>query len=170
MVFLELRRDSRVTTGNSGCLLCWPRQVQSSTRVAKESWGLLSSDCRANRPHLGLCPETNCSSGGAEGISRLHSRLIRGVRPHLEWKQRTQLSSRIVTGISWSSLSTLKGVKPSVEFGERTLDCSACHAGKEGPHLVMMGESRGFSRAVAPVWGFSLGMTGSSGSLSCGTS
>ena len=38
MVFLELRRDSRVTTGNSGCLLCWPRQVQSSIRVAKESW------------------------------------------------------------------------------------------------------------------------------------
>ena len=59
MVFLELRRDSRVTTGNSGCLLCWPRQVQSSIRVAKESWGLLSSDCRANRPHLGLCPEAN---------------------------------------------------------------------------------------------------------------
>ena len=27
---------------------------------------------------------------------------------------------------------------------------------------------RGFSRAVAPVWGFSRGMTGSSGSLSCG--
>ena len=35
MVFLELRRDSRVTTGNSGCLLCWPRQVQSSIRVVK---------------------------------------------------------------------------------------------------------------------------------------
>ena len=28
MVFLELRRDSRVTTGNSGCLLCWPRQLK----------------------------------------------------------------------------------------------------------------------------------------------
>ena len=26
MVFLELRRDSRVTTGNSGFLLCWPRK------------------------------------------------------------------------------------------------------------------------------------------------
>ena len=38
VVFLELRRDSRVTTGNSGCLLCWPRQVQYSIRVAKESW------------------------------------------------------------------------------------------------------------------------------------
>ena len=24
--FVELRRDSRVTTGNSGCLLCWPRK------------------------------------------------------------------------------------------------------------------------------------------------
>jgi len=56
---LDLWRDSRVTTGNSGCLLCWPREVQSSVRVAKESWGLLSSDCRANRPHLGLCPEAN---------------------------------------------------------------------------------------------------------------
>ena len=27
MDFLELRQDSRVTTGNSGCLLCWPREV-----------------------------------------------------------------------------------------------------------------------------------------------
>ena len=59
MVFLELRRDSRITTGNSGCLLCWPREVQSSIRVGKESWGLLSSDCRANSPHLGLCPEAS---------------------------------------------------------------------------------------------------------------
>ena len=32
MVFLELRQDCRVKTGNSGCLLCWPRQVQSSIR------------------------------------------------------------------------------------------------------------------------------------------
>ena len=39
MDFLELQRDSRVTTGNSGCLLCWPREVQSSIRVVKESWG-----------------------------------------------------------------------------------------------------------------------------------
>ena len=30
--------------------MCWPREVQSSIPVAKESWGLLSSDCRANRP------------------------------------------------------------------------------------------------------------------------
>ena len=27
-----------------------------SNRVARVSWGLLSSHCRANRPHLGLCP------------------------------------------------------------------------------------------------------------------
>ena len=26
MVFLELRRDFRITTGNSGFLLCWPRK------------------------------------------------------------------------------------------------------------------------------------------------
>ena len=32
-----------------------------------------------------------------------------------------------------------------VEFGESTRDCSPGHAGKEGPHLAMSGESRGFS-------------------------
>ena len=47
-------------------------------------------------------------------------------------------------------------------------DCSPGHAGKEGPHLEMTGVSRGFSRAAAPVWGFTRGTTGSSGSLSCG--
>ena len=54
-----------------------------------------------------------------------------------------------------------------VEFGESTRDCSPGHAGKEGPHLAMSGESR-FSGAAVPVWGFSQGTTGSSGSLSCG--
>ena len=33
MVFLELRRDSRVTTGNSGCLLCWPRPDPAKSAV-----------------------------------------------------------------------------------------------------------------------------------------
>ena len=31
-----------------------------------------------------------------------------------------------------------------MEFGKRTRDCSPGHAGKEGPHLEMMGSSRGF--------------------------
>ena len=30
MVFRELRWDSRVTTGNSGFLLCWPRKSNLS--------------------------------------------------------------------------------------------------------------------------------------------
>ena len=40
-------------------LLVLSKEVQSSIRVARESWGLLPSHCRSNRPHLGLCPETN---------------------------------------------------------------------------------------------------------------
>ena len=44
--FLELRRDSRVTTGISACPLGWPWEAQSSPRVARESWGLRSSHCR----------------------------------------------------------------------------------------------------------------------------
>ena len=71
-------------------------------------------------------------------------------------------------GVSWSPLSGLKGVKHPVEFGERTQDCYPGHAGKEGLHLAMTEAYRGFSRAGEPVWDFSRGMTGSSGSLSCG--
>ena len=67
LVFLEFRRDYRVTMGNSGCFLCWAREVQSSIRVARESWKLLPSDCRANRPHIGLCSETNVSLHGRQG-------------------------------------------------------------------------------------------------------
>ena len=95
----------------------------------------------------------------------MHARLTRGVRPHLEWKQRTPLSSQVATGISWSSLSGLKGMKPPVVFVERTRDCSLGHAGKEGPHLVMTGASRGFSQGAVPGWGFSRDRTGSSGRL-----
>ena len=47
VVILELRRDSRVPTGISGFLLCWPWEAQSSIRVARESWGLRTSHCRA---------------------------------------------------------------------------------------------------------------------------
>ena len=38
MVFLELRRDSRVTTGIYAFPLGWPWEAQSSPRVARESW------------------------------------------------------------------------------------------------------------------------------------
>ena len=72
-----------------------------------------------------------------------------GVRRHLEGKQRTSFSSRVATGISWSPLSGLKGVKPPVEFGESIRDCAPGHTGKEGPHLTMTGEPRGFSRVAA---------------------
>ena len=40
---LEFRRDSRVTKGISGFLLCWPREAQSSIRVARESWDRIQS-------------------------------------------------------------------------------------------------------------------------------
>ena len=47
VVFLELRLHSRVTTGISAFPLGWPWEAQSSPRVARESWGLRSSHCRA---------------------------------------------------------------------------------------------------------------------------
>ena len=151
----EPRGFSRVAAGFScynGELrkpLVSPQGSPISMRVEREIWGLHSSNCRANRPHLGLCPETTCTSPVVTGISGLHSRFTRGDRPHLEWKQRTALSYRVVTGISWSPLSGLKEVKPPVEFGERTRDCSLGPAGKEGPHLAITGGSHGFFQAAA---------------------
>ena len=57
----------------------WPQGSPISIRIVKGSWGLLSRHCRANRPHLGLCPETLCSSPVVTGISGLHSIFTRGV-------------------------------------------------------------------------------------------
>ena len=93
-----------------------PQGSPISVPVERGSLGLLSNHCRANRPHLDLCPETPCSSPVATGISGLHSRFNRRVSPRLELIQRTPLSSRVATGISKRPLSGLKVVKPSVQF------------------------------------------------------
>ena len=167
MVFLELRRDSRVTTGTSAFPLGWPWEAPTSPRVARESWGLRSSHCRAEETSPRRVSGTQYSSPGKAGISGLHSRLPRGVRPRLEGKPRTPLSSRVATRISLSPLSGFKGVQPPLHFGERTRDWSPDHAGKSCPHLAMTGVSHVFPRAAAPVWVSSQGTMRSSWSLSC---
>jgi len=128
----------------------------------------LSIDCRANRPHLGLCPEANVPLQGRQGSRGCIPDAPGETGIHLEWKQRTPLCSRVATGNSGSSLGGLKGVKPPEAFGERSRDWSLGHAGDEGPPLSMTVESRGCSRAAAPVCGFSRGTTARSVSLSWG--
>src|SRR5574337_1208022 len=72
--------------------------VKASSSAAKESWGLLSSDCRANRPHLGLCPEANVPLQGRQGSRGCIPDAPGETGIHLEWKQRTPLCSRVATG------------------------------------------------------------------------
>ena len=67
-----------------------------SIQGARESWGWLLSHCRANRPHLGLCRDTPCSSPVVTEISGF----TQGVRPSLELKQRIPLSSLVAKSIS----------------------------------------------------------------------
>ena len=129
---------------------------------------MLSSHCRANRPHVGFCLETPCSSPLATGISGLHSSFTWEVRPHLELKHRTPLSSRVVTGTSWSPLSGLKGVKPPVEFRETTRDSSLGPTGEERPQFAMRGNLVGFLELQHDLWGFFRVSTGNSRSPSCG--
>src|SRR5574337_64129 len=143
-VGLLLRRCS-----GKGLHLAMTGEPRGFSRVAAESWGLLSSDCRANRRHLGLCPEANVPLQGRPGSRGCIPDAPGETGIHLEWKQRTPLCSRVATDISWSSLGGLKGVKPPEAFGERSRDWSLGHAGDDGPHLSMTGESRGCSRAAA---------------------
>ena len=83
----EPRDFSRVTAGFSsydGELREPLDLVQGSPLsilVKNGNQGLLSSHCRANRPHLGVCPQIPFSFLVATGISGLHSRFTRGVRP-----------------------------------------------------------------------------------------
>ena len=89
-----------------------PKGSPISTRVARGRYGLFSSHCSANRPHLGFFPETPCSSPVATGISGLHSRFTRGVSPHLELRWECQGSSTFLTLISGSLWSWNRGVRP----------------------------------------------------------
>ena len=69
----EPRGFSRVAAGFSSydgefrLLLLLAQEVQSCIRVARESWGLLSSHFRAKSPHLGLGP------GRSVPLQGLHS-------------------------------------------------------------------------------------------------
>ena len=112
---------------------------------------------------------SQCSSPGATGISGLHSRHTRGDRhpSRVEAKNPALLSSRDGYLLELTGCG-LKRVKPPEAFGERSRDWSLGHAGDEGPHLAMTGESWGCSRAAAPVCAFSRGTTARSVSLSWG--
>ena len=60
-----------------------------------------------------------------------------------------------------------KGSKASCEVWRKDQGLLSRSGRKRSPQSC---DDGGFSRAAAPVWGFSRGMTGSSGSLSCGAS
>src|SRR5574341_761206 len=96
------------------------------------------------------------------------SRRTRGDRhsSRVEAKNPALLSNR--DGYLLELTGWTQGSQPSEAFGERSRDWSLGHAGDEGPHLSMTGESRGCSRAAALVCGFSRGTTARSVSLSWG--
>ena len=100
----------------------------------------------------------------ATGISGLHSRLTRGkASSRGETKYSALLSSRdryLLEPIEWP-----KGSKASCEVWRKDQGLLSRSGRKRSPQSR---DDGGFSRAAAPVWGFSRGMTGSSGSLSCG--
>ena len=67
VVFLELRRDSRVMTGISGFLLGWSWEAQSSPLVRGKAGGCARVTAGPKRPHLGVCPGPNIPLQGRQG-------------------------------------------------------------------------------------------------------
>ena len=111
-------------------------------QVARGSRGLLSSHCRANRPHLGMCPQIPCSFPVATGISGLPSRFTQGVRPRSSGSK--ELRSPLELEMYVRELFELhQGCQapPRISRGNVGFLLRCC-TGK-GPHLEMTGELRG---------------------------
>ena len=63
MVFPELRRDSRITRGNSGRLLCWPRARGSAGEYQADEWGDIGwTTWRLSVRSVGRCREAQLAS------------------------------------------------------------------------------------------------------------
>ena len=153
MDFLEFWRDSRVTMSNSGFHLYWPREVQSSFDLRGRAGDCSLVTAVQNRPHLGLFPGprfplqvrqdlgvpfqthtgSQASSRGEAEDSALPSSPNRYLLEPTERPKGNQASCGV-----WREDSVLLSMP-----GRKVV-----------PYLVMTGASRGFSRAVAPEWGF----------------
>ena len=111
-----------------------------------------------------LCYPMDCSLSGfsAHGILQ---RILQQVdipfsRGSSRPRDQSQVSCIILEPIEWP-----KGSKASCEVWRKDQGLLSRSGRKRSPQSR---DDGGFSRAAAPVWGFSRGMTGSSGSLSCG--
>ena len=97
MWFFELRRDSRVTMGNSGFLLCWPRKSNLPFELPGSAGDWAPFTEGQTKPHLGLCPGLNIPVHGRQGSwgcipfspgeSGLISRGSKGLHSLLESRQ-----------------------------------------------------------------------------------
>ena len=153
MAFLELRRDSRVTTGISGFPLGWPWEAQSSPRVRGKAGGCARVTAGPKRPHLGMCPGPNIPLQGRQGSrgcipgSPGESGLSRG-----EAKDSALLSSRDA-GL-WDPPERPQGSPASFSVWRHDtgLLCRPCR--KRRPSVREDGGVSGVSSSCSAHWGF----------------
>ena len=98
--FLELGRDSRVTTGTSGTRSGGLRKGQCPWELQEGLSGLLSRRCRGLRPCVESGLEAEDSSPVLPWILAYFWSLPWGVSAHLVWGHARELSSRTVAAVS----------------------------------------------------------------------
>ena len=116
MVFLELRRDSRVTTGDYRLPLVSALGSPIFYSSGEGKLGGALESLQGQRYLIYACVQDLMLLSRKDMISGLHPMLPRGVRPRLEGNQWTPLSSRGATLIPWWPLSGLNGVQPPLHF------------------------------------------------------
>ena len=114
MDFLEFRWDSRVTTGNSGFLLCWPRKSNLPFELPGRAGDWAPFTEGQTRPHLGLYPGLNVPLHRRQGFGvAFHTHPGSQASSRGEAKDSTLFSSRdryLLEPIEWP-----KGSKASCE-------------------------------------------------------
>ena len=170
----EPRGFSRVAAGFSSYdvehrePLVVPQGSPISIQVVRATWELLMSHCRANRPHLGMCPQIPCSFPMATGISWCIQGSPGESGPaRVEGNNSALLSS--CNAYHLEQTEWPKGSQASCGVLREDSGLLSRPCRKRGPHLEMTGKSRGFCFELQwDVWGFSRVTMRNTGSLLCG--
>ena len=153
MDFLEFRWDSRVSTGNSGFLLCWPRKSNLPFELPGRAVDWAPFTEGQTRPHLGLYPGLNVPLHRRQGFGvAFHTHPGSQASSRGEAKDSTLFSSRdryLLEPTEWSLLCRRALVYISLYISEhRHSVCMLLRTQNRATRSLMLSMRRGSCAAT----------------------